>query len=278
MITNPLVSLTHEDIQGLTEIELVERMDGFLLQILFETYPLFNTMVASGFQRKSILEFTKTKIISGLNPQLLRKVIYKCFNMLVLMEYSDRLGGWGNNAIYNSSYDQNKSWLSPRLQTIYGASKHFNISSSYAAFEKLMDLIFLIETGNTIEGKSKFKKFYKWLLQVENKFVYLAPFLIPINEFRKKLRTAELHEWSAIPRELLCLKRPSHEESNEALKLLNLLNGLWMAVISILNKNMPTIGIGTDASVWINIFYTNDKLALQEKLNEIKLSLENQRI
>lgn len=264
--TDNLTPLSKEELDDLSNDALCQRMELVLLKILNESYP--NLATIDNFPRQSIKDFFNTRKIQSLSQENQRRALRKCFEYLVQLETLSRVSGWMNQSVFNSDYDEIKSWLSPRIQSINCSIDHIKIVCSGVAFERLMDLLHIIETGKPVESnKSKFKKFKKWLLNRQNRFVYFATILPAINKFRSSLRTAEIHEWSRLPEKLLQLQSPSFEESNEPLTLLNILMTVWDPLLILLNDKIPDYIVGSIESLkWLQAIKNNDVLTMRRAI------------
>ncbi|WP_040535865.1 hypothetical protein [Legionella drancourtii] len=107
-----LEPITKAELQGLSNIELCDRMEETLINILYESYP---DSIIENFPRESIRDFFHTETIQRLPSEHQRNALRKCFEYLIQLEYLKRVGGWSNKEVFNQSYDENCSWKSPRV-------------------------------------------------------------------------------------------------------------------------------------------------------------------
>lgn len=275
----PLISLSKKDIDNMSNTELCNRMDDVLFFILHESYT--DKWSIENFPRQSIKEFFTTKKIQSLSNEHQRLALRKCFEYLTQHEYLSRVSGWLNDAVFGSGYDLNSSWSSPRIHSLNSANIHIKITASTVALEKFQDLLYIIESGKKISDEkkgnknSKFNFFKKWLLNSQNKFVFFAPSLIPISKFKSKFRTAEVHESSRLPNLLLQLQKPSFEDLNAPLELINILFSMWEPLLIFLNDQTPLSTAGSCSDLeWLKAIQENNFSKIQNMLNEINTQLK----
>lgn len=268
-----LTSLSKEELCNLSNEDLCKRMDAVLYNILCESYT--DPQAIEVFPRQSIQDFYNTKKIKSLSQKHQRDALRKCFEYLVQHEYLSRISGWINDVIYGANYNEDHFWLSSRVQSINCTARQLDIVGSGIACDRMMDLLHIIDTGIPLNGKkSKFKPFKKWLLNPKNRFVFFAPNLINIHKFRSQIRTAEVHEWSKLPNNLLLLQQPSFEESNEPLKLINILLSMWNPLLDLLNEKNPVTTQGSGAGLdWLKAINDNNVAVIQVELDKLNIEL-----
>lgn len=237
-----IVIMSASELDALSLADLVARMDDILEISRLERSGIFY----NSFNEPKVTEFIDTKLISQKSLDDKRKLAYKCFGFLVQMELCTISSGIQNKILYDDkNYSRPESWHSPLFRLRHGVLRQYEILASRVAMDIFMDLIYKIDTGNNLDGKSKFKKFRNWLKNTENPFVYFILILHITYFFDREYRTAEAHGGSKLPRKLLLLEVPDIDELNETHTLSNALRSSWGSFIDILNGNKPR-GVSSD--------------------------------
>ncbi|MBU6338461.1 MAG: hypothetical protein KGQ36_00590 [Rickettsiales bacterium] len=96
-----------------------------------------------------------------------------------------------------------------------------------------------------------------------------------MEKFKKYFRTPEVHGNSELPDRLLRLEKPSHEENNQPLRLINILSAMWNPLLEILNDMKPstTAGSGTSPEFgleWLKAIQENNLEVINKELDRIK--------
>jgi hypothetical protein len=272
ILLNPL---RKEELDALPLLELVARMDRVLEVNRLERY---GREVLQLFDHKpTVAEFVATKLVSQATDNQ-RGLVYLFFGFLVQMELCEVATGISNKVLYNSSFHQTESWRSPAFRLRHGVLWQYDILASRVAMEVFMDLLHALDTGRRLAGrKSRFKEFRKWLINIENPFVYFANVLISAYRFDRKHRTAEAHGSSRFPRKLLLLQVPDSVELNESHKLSNVLLNTWSPLKVILNGGMPNfIHIVDGISEWLPVYLSGAPEEIERMLDEILSEMQSE--
>jgi hypothetical protein len=99
-------------------------------------------------------------------------------------------------------------------------------------WERLMNLIYYLENGRDLGGRSKKKPFFRWIdSNAGKKWVYLAPYEAVIEEHDERFRTPEFHKNSTLRKEIL----EQTLDLNEIMKSIDhFTNGMWDTILQIM--------------------------------------------
>lgn len=265
-------SIADHELDALTTADLVQRMDTFLRTAHIERYgPAEPQQPPPPFPplppEPCVSDVVNAKTLVSQSDLIRRRVAYATYAYLVQMQFNSVCGGFANRILYDESYNETK-WQSPVFRLRDGALRQYETISSRIAFEVFIDLLYVIENGKRIESKkSKLKAFRSWLLIKRNRFHYFAHVLLEAYRFDRELRTPEVHGTSRLPRRMLRLELPSHDENNEHLQLINVLSGVWRPLIDILNDVRPTyMHMKQSDEAWFHAFMSGDDEAIEAKL------------
>ena len=259
-------ALSESELDLLPLHSLVQRMDDFLLQAEYERYG----QSRGHFPVALPSEIVNSKAVQQRSDEEIRKIAHLAFSYLVELGLNSVTGGFANRILYTQTYTLS-DWTSPVFRLRQGAIQQYEIVSSRIAFEVFMDILHVIETGRRIQSKkSKLRIFRTWLQDIDNRFHYFAHVLIAAYEFDRKFRTPEVHGASRLPRKMLLLQVPSHEENNQPLHLTNALAGVWRPLIDILNNVRPNyMHISQTDEAWFQTYISGDDDAIEEKLEKM---------
>ena len=251
-------------LQALPLGSLVQRMDDILLNSIMERYGTLSNL----FPINLVSHVISTKKVCALSPETQRHVAHITFAYLIQSELEAVAAGMSNVLVYNNQYDAECSWQSPAFQLRAGAIKQYQIISSRIAMEIFMDLLYCVNTGQRLRAKrSKLKAFRKWLCDKDNEFHYFAHVLLAAYRFDRGIRTPEVHGTPKLPKRLLRLQRPSHDELNEPVRLTNALSGCWRPLLEILNGKRPSgMTIAETDMSWFDTYMTGTEKEIVDKL------------
>ncbi|MFJ8815446.1 hypothetical protein [Amycolatopsis thermoflava] len=127
----------------------------------------------------------------------------------------------------------------PRYLLVRLALDQNLISKSRILWERVMNLVYYLETGKEIEGRSKKKSFFSWIRgQAPRKWLFLEPYEKRIEVYDSSFRTPELHKNSILRKELL---EGTTIDSQKLLELINRgIGAIWDNLMSIMAGGWPT--------------------------------------
>lgn len=259
-----LKPIPQNELDSLDLNRLVQRMDELLLESVRERYG----QIRKEFSVSLVSQVIATQRVGAWSDEEKRRIAYIAFDYLVEMELHSVSGGFANRILFTPEYDANKSWMSPTFRLREGAIRQFEIVSSRIAMEIFMDLLHCIETGRRVESeRSKLKSFRKWLCNPTNQFHYFAHVLLEAYRFDRGLRTPEIHGTPKLPKRLLMLQVPDHQENNEPHRLINALVNCWRPLLEILNGQRPSyMHISEGEMDWFNTYMSGDEKEVSLKL------------
>lgn len=249
-----------EALDALSNADLAMRMDSFFDASEVERYGP-NVPKLGGAFKRSVSEFLSTTTITQIgSAEVQRRALYAAFDFMLQIEFLAVGGAASNRMIYDSDLFGTNRFESPTIQLRFGALRQWSIIASRIVFERLADVIHILETGRRIEGKkSKFKQIQRIFSDPTKPWCYFAPYLNAVRQFDNRYRTREVHGGSPMPRKLLTLLEPTSEELNAQHQLTNLMHSVRSPFIQLLNYERPTqfFGIAGDDE-WMSAYATND--------------------
>lgn len=262
-----MTPLDQNELNSLTLLDLVQRMDEILLQSIIERYG----QVHEGFPVCLVKDIVNTQKVAAQSDEHKRRIAFITFSYLVQLELHGVSSGFANKILFTPDYSETSSWNSPLFRLRDGAIRQYQIVSSRMAMEIFMDLLHCIDTGQRLKAKrSKFKSFQKWLCDPANQFHYFAHVLLEAYRFDRDFRTPEIHGTPKLSKRLLLLQRPSHDEMNDPFCLINSLMSCWRPLLDLLNGQRPTyMQISESENIWFTTFMTGTDSEIAEKLTNM---------
>lgn len=254
---------------ALSLADLVKRMDDVLHSSVIERYGV----IPDGFVPNLVSQIMETQRVHALPEETQRYLAHIVFSYLVQSEMASVIGGMSNAVLFNDRYNENLSWQSPLFRLRHGALHQYQIVSSRIAMEIFMDILYCIDTGERLEKKkSKLKAFRKWLCDPNNQFHYFAHVLLAAYRFDRGIRTPEVHGTPKLPKRLLSLQKPSHDEMNECHNLTNTLSGCWRPLLELLDGKTPSYMHINEADMdWFHAYMTGTE---EEVVNKLTLMFD----
>jgi hypothetical protein len=137
-----------------------------------------------------------------------------------------------NALVYNRGFDQADPLAKPGLQLTRLSLLQGGIGQIRVLLERVMRLVYYLETGKDIQGKSIRKRFFADLPSWTPRWDVLAELGDEIDSYDSKYRTPEYHKGSVLKRELL---GGDGVDANDVLGLITpVTNGVW----EVLNANV----------------------------------------
>ncbi|MER6665099.1 hypothetical protein ABT256_11165 [Amycolatopsis japonica] len=135
------------------------------------------------------------------------------------------------------------------------------IGKSRILWERLMNLIYYLEEGKELDGKSKKGKFFRWLREsADRKWLFMAPYEEVLVSYDQQFRTPEFHKGSVLRAELLGQKSI---DVNDLLDLVNRASNVILEnLTSILEGRWPAVF--TDVHALEGQPYTTDPKYLEQ--------------
>lgn len=144
--------------------------------------------------------------------------------------------GTMNLMVYLRGFDPNVPLKIPNLQLARLGYSQAIIGANRILWERLMRLIYYLETGSDPEGKHTQRVFFRKLPEWSPKWDLLSEFQANINDYATQFRTPEYHKGSVLKKELLGGDVVS---MNDVLGLMTpITNGVWTIMMSNV-KNVP---------------------------------------
>jgi len=138
--------------------------------------------------------------------------------------------GTMNLMVYLRGFDPKAPQAIPNLQLARLAYSQAMIGATRVLWERLMRLIYFLETGNDPVGKHTQKSFFRELPNWSPRWDLLAEFQADISNYDQVFRTPEYHKGSILKRELL---GGDIVDINDVLGLMTpITNGVWTVMMS----------------------------------------------
>jgi hypothetical protein len=166
-------------------------------------------------------------------PDRLRGLVYQLMDIKIQLFYIVELDiGLYNRLIYDAGFTPETINNSPYMVLRMLSLDQNMIMKSRILWERIMNLVYFLETGNSLEVKRTGKKprFFKF---IENtRWAFLAEYRDYIDWFDDKLRTPEVHKSSVLRKHF---QTDTHISSNRILALSNIvINFFYPSLLQIL--------------------------------------------
>jgi hypothetical protein len=251
-------------------LELVDEFESKLSEALKYKYDRFCTHLSSE-QRSELIKMLPVKIMNirdfydlyltkGIYPrERLKKLVYNLFDIKVQLFCIMELDlGLYNHLIYNLGFDKDNIDKCPYIALRKLSLDQTLIVKSRILWERIMNFIYYLETGNELENisskKSKKTLFFEFIK--DKKWAYIEDYKTYINWFDKTLRTPEVHKGSYL-RKLFQLGISAGTETERIHGLVNIaMNAIWPNLLDIIQGREPssrfwTIEMGDSSPIWL---------------------------
>ncbi len=241
-----LNELTENQIKNMSLSELVHRMDQIRLCAHEERHRHLPPEYI--FPPNLVNQFMETSLISCKDEQTKRRLADCAFRYLFQMDLVlASLGIWNR---ISPDYDYTQAyWSSPTYWLRTAALDQYHIIGSRIVLECFFDLIYIVDTGKRMDGKSKFGTFKKWIKESkgkDNPYIYFVGHIARAYEFDRDYRQKEVHGTSRFVHSILKLQKPDSSESDMKFQLTNILSNIWPRLLEILDGNEPNCIGGVD--------------------------------
>jgi hypothetical protein len=257
--------LDNEQLQALSLNDLASRMDSIIFTSYLERYGV------NPIEKPSVRKILSTKNVKEMPEDKQHFVCHLTFNYLLQMEYTEFTFAVTNQYIYGDKSNDKTRWSSSKIQIRNAALKQACIISSRISMECFMQLVYFLGTGEKLDAhKSTFKKFKKWLLDIENPFSYFATHLLDAYFFDRNYRTPEVHASTKLSSKVLQMNIPTTEEQNYGFKLNTIMLNIWQPLIDILNTGKASSMQGSEKDFeWLKSYLHDDQVTKSKYLEKI---------
>ncbi len=169
-------------------------------------------------------------------PERLGKLVYYLMDVKLQLYYLMEVDlGLHNILVYNHGYENKKPRAKPHVFLTRLSLDQSLILKSRILWERIMNLLYFIETGEELENKinrrkSKRAVFFQRMLSKE-RWLFLEPYGPLLEDYEKRYRSPESHKKSILRAELM---GNVIVDPNELLRLINeATNSLWTNLFSI---------------------------------------------
>ncbi len=230
--------------------EAVNYFETFLAQALEQKYGQYPSDVKPHLLDMSIIKRWKLRdfLEIYLNPNIypverLEHVIHDLFDIKLQLYYILEVDlGLYNKLVYDRGYaEMHPSEMAHILLTRFSLDQSL-ISKSRILWERIMNFIYYLETGELLEKKvsnkkSKRKIFFDFV-KATSKWRFLEPYERELQNYEDKFRTPEFHKNSILRAELFGNRV---NDPNDLLNLVNrVLNVLWENITAIVAGQKPS--------------------------------------
>lgn len=226
-----------EDLEGLRET--VHQFERILAEALREKYAGYDPKIREFMLRDNLLN--RWGLVTFLDRYTsakrypldrLPRVMYDLLDLKLQLYYLLEVdAGLYNLLVYGRGYDADRPFQTPHSHLARLSLDQSFIGKSRVLWERVMNLIYLLETGEPLEhAKSKKTKFFKFVAG-SARWRFLEVYESELRRYDDELRTPEYHKSSVLRAELLGGPKI---DTNEVLSLLNgVMNNLWENLLSI---------------------------------------------
>ncbi|KXX61077.1 hypothetical protein AZG88_34840 [Rhodococcus sp. LB1] len=194
-----------------------------------------------GVRKLDLREFVESFDAGGYPAERTRGAVTRAYDLKLQYYYLAEVDLGTYNQVYSAEINNrglSNETATPRLLLIRLSQDQSLIGKMRVLWERLMNLIYYVETGKDIAARSKKKAFFRWLETetVAAKWRYFQPYEQVIAQYDDKFRTPEFHKSSTLRREIL----ERSLDINDLIEPLNYFtNGIWSNIISITKGNGP---------------------------------------
>jgi len=172
----------------------------------------------------------------------LERVVYYCMDFKLQLYYLLEVdAGLVNKLVYQLGFDKRNPYNTPHLLLTRQSIDQSIILKSRILWERGINLIYFLETGENIENKvsgnkSKRKIFFDFV-NTNPKWNFMHKYRTVIDKYDQSYRSPESHKGSILRAELIGNKVI---ERNDILDLLNYgLNVIWQGILEIIQGRTP---------------------------------------
>ena len=220
----------------------VEEFEGFVDRAFTQKYSGWPEEIRNGIlqfnsvKRWNLLEFLDTYSNAPTYPrQRLERLIYHLFDIKLQLYYILEVDlGLYNLLVHDRGYNEKDPVEIPHTLLTRFSLDQSLIGKSRVLWERIMNFIYYLETGEDIEKKvsrrSKRSLFFNFVAS-SPRWRFLEPYGPLLEGYDDAFRTPEYHKSSVLRAELLGSRKV---DPNELLKLVNnAINNLWDNILSI---------------------------------------------
>lgn len=230
-----------------SEIELFENLIEAALQEKYATYPeqIKTSLLRNHPMRTwNVITFFEAFHESKCYPiERLNRSIYYLFDIKLQMYLIIEVDiGLYNRLVYDRGYNQNNPHAKPHIFITRLSLDQSLISKSRILWERIMNFVFFLETGEILDDKVPRKKskksfFFAEIIKYPN-WKFLEPYYVELQKYDDSFRTPEFHKSSILRKELLGRR---DTDPDDLMNLINrAINVIWENALSITKGNQPT--------------------------------------
>lgn len=227
--------------------EVIKQFEEKILRALEFKYnnedpKIRNSLIENHILKKwNLLEFYKLYIGSNIYPkERIENIINYLFDIKQQLYYLLEVDlGLYNHLIYNKGYDNNV-FNFPHIQLTKLSLDQNIISKSRILWERFMNFIYYLETGEELENKvsgSKSKKRVFFDFIENNRWKFLSQYKPYIEWYDNKLRTPEFHKLSILRKSFLL---NLNIDTNKMNGIINIFLNIWGNILNIIQGKEPT--------------------------------------
>ncbi len=229
--------------------KLVAEFEDIMQRAYEQKYAAYPASFKESMSRMNVVrrwdlnQFVEAYVTSGqYPPDRLDRAIHHLFDVKLQLYYILEVDlGLSNSIVYDRGYDAANPLVNPHLLMARFSLDQNLIGKSRVLWERIMNFVYYLETGETLEGKvsgkrSKRKVFFEFL-DGAPRWRWLEPYGRALQAYEDKFRTPEFHKSSVLRAELFG-KRTN--DPQELLDLVNrAMNGIFENVIAIVSGKKP---------------------------------------
>jgi len=231
-----------------TPRQRASRAEGLISDALREKYSnspeLLDTLTTHGpLSRWNVVDFLDAYVSGGVYPaDRLHRLADMLLDIKLQLYFILEVDlGCYNLLVHDRGYDKSEPLAHPHVYLTRLSLDQTLIGKSRVLWERLMNLIYFLETGEELESKrsrkrSKQTAFFEFVSK-DPKLRFLEPYRQIIEQYDQSYRTPEYHKSSVLRSELLGGRTV---DANDLPKLINAaINNIWENLISIVGGGKP---------------------------------------
>lgn len=224
--------------------DVINQFENKLLEALEFKYKSLPEQIRASYietsfvSRMDIRKFYELYLGKSVYPQeRIKKLIYQLFDIKIEMFYILELDiGLYNHLVYNIGFDKSNIDEFPYIALRKLALDQSLIIKSRILWERVMNFIYYLETGEDLDRRSKKTYFFNFIKNT--KWSYLEEYKNYVEWFDDKLRTPEVHK-SSILRKYFQIG--SAAPDHKTLGLINIVsNSIWTNLLQIIQGGEPS--------------------------------------
>ena len=230
--------------------KLVDEFENIMIDAFKEKYSALPKEIKdSFFQSNPVIHWDLRKFLddylkSGIYPQeRLGHVLHNLFDIKLQLYYILEVDlGLYNVRVFDRGYDKDEPLRHPHILLTRFSYDQSLIAKSRILWERIMNFVYYLETGASLEDKvsgkkSKQKVFFDYVT-ANRKWIFLEPYKNEIYKYDKSYRTPEFHKSSILRAELFGNRQSDPDDL--LILVRRAMNVVWENILAIVSGEKPS--------------------------------------